>query len=187
MRDREELLGITGAIVDSALTIHRDVGPGLLEIVYEQLLMHLLQQRGYRVRRQCRVRLEYNGIDFGVGFRIDLLVEECVVVEVKSVVRLDPVFTKQLLTYLRLLKQPVGLLINFGAPTLKEGLRRISNDRAPSHTRSIVLASQIVGAELQETALDSNAEAQSRRAAENSGEPTVLREELAAQCDGGRS
>ncbi len=162
MRDREDLLGITGAIVDSALTIHRDVGPGLLETVYEQLLMHLLQQRGHRVRRQCRVRLEYNGIVLGGGFRVDLLVEECVVVEVKSVVRLDPVFTKQLLTYLRLLKLPVGLLINFGAPTLKEGLHRISNDRAQSHPRSIVLTSQIVEEGQQLTALEGDAEARRR-------------------------
>ncbi len=153
MRDREDMLAVTGAIVDSALTIHRDVGPGLLESVYEHLLMHLLLQRGYRVRRQCRVRLEYNGIDFGTGFRIDLLVEECVVVEVKSLVRLDPAFAKQLLTYVRLLKLPVGLLINFGASTLKEGLHRISNDRAPSHPRSIVLTSEIVEDLRQQTAL----------------------------------
>ncbi len=163
MRDREDLLGITGAIVDSALTIHRDVGPGLLETVYEQLLMHLLEQRGYRVRRQCRVRLEYNGIVLGGGFRVDLLVEECVVVEVKSLVRLDTVFAKQLLTYIRLLKLPVGLLINFGAPTLKEGLHRISNDRAQSDTRSIVLTSRIGEDEEQLKAYDGDAEAQSRR------------------------
>ncbi len=163
MRNREELLSITGAIVDAALTIHRDVGPGLLETVYEQLLMHLLQQRGYRVRRQCRIRLEYNGIDFGTGFRIDLLVDESVVVEVKSLVRLDPAFAKQLLTYIRLLKLPVGLLINFGAPTLKEGLHRISNDRAPSHTRSIVLTSRVVEDEEQLTALEGDAEARRRR------------------------
>ncbi len=143
MHSREELLRITGAIVDSALTIHRDVGPGLMEIIYERLLMRLLQRRGFRVRKQCRVALEYDGVDFGEGFRIDLLVEDIVVVELKSVVRLEPVFGKQLLTYLRLLNLPVGLLINFGAPTLKEGLHRISNARAPAQPRTIELTARI--------------------------------------------
>jgi PD-(D/E)XK nuclease superfamily len=109
------------------------------------------------------VRLEYDGIDFGTGSRIDLLVGECVVVEVKSLVRLDPAFARQLLTYIRLLKLPVGLLINFGASTLKEGLHCFGNDRAPSHTRSIVLASQVLEDQEQPTALEGDAEARRRR------------------------
>ncbi len=143
MRDRQELLRITGAIVDSALTIHREVGPGLLEVIYERLLMMLLRRRGFRVRRQVRVSLEYDGVDFGRGFRLDLLVEDSVVVDVKSVARLDPVSAQQVLTYLRLLDLPVGLLINFGAPTLKAGLRRISNDQEPLQRRTIILTSRI--------------------------------------------
>ena len=129
--------------MDSALTIHREVGPGLLEVIYERLLMMLLQRRGLRVRRQVRVSLEYNGVDFGRGFRVDLLVEDSVVVDVKSVARLDPVSGKQVLTYLRLLDLPVGLLINFGAPTLKAGLHRISNDQVPLQPRTIILTSRI--------------------------------------------
>ena len=124
----KELDDITGAIVDSALKIHMDLGPGLLESVYEAVLARALEKRGLRVERQKSIRFEYDGMVFEEGFRIDLLVEERVIVELKSVEKLAPVHSKQLLTYLRLMHLPVGLLINFGAATLKEGLHRIVNN-----------------------------------------------------------
>lgn len=127
-----ELDDITGAIIDSALKIHIDLGPGLLETVYEIILAKKLQQLGFEVERQKAIPFEYEGIFFDEGFRIDLLIESNVIVELKSVEKLAPVHSKQLLTYLRLMKLPVGLLINFGAPTIKEGLKRIVNSLAPS-------------------------------------------------------
>ena len=122
---------ITGAIVDSAFRLHKGLGPGLLESVYEMVLARDLARRGFEVERQKSVAFDYDGMHFADGLRIDLLVNSCVVVEIKSVERLSPVHSKQLLTYLRLLEQSVGLLINFGAPTLKEGLHRVVNKLDP--------------------------------------------------------
>jgi GxxExxY protein len=127
-----ELDDITGAIVDAAIKIHQDLGPGLLESVYEAVLARALERRGLRIERQKIIRFEYDGMVFEEGFRTDLLVEGCVVVELKSVEKLAPVHGKQLLTYLRLMNLPVGLLINFGAATVKEGLQRIVNNLSPS-------------------------------------------------------
>jgi iron complex transport system substrate-binding protein len=128
MSERDEL---TGEIVDAALKLHRALGPGLLESVYELVLARELERRGIRAARQVPVSFEYDGLLFQDVCRIDLLVESRVAVELKSVERLAPVHTKQLLTYLRLMNLPVGLLINFGAATLKEGLHRVANSRAP--------------------------------------------------------
>jgi iron complex transport system substrate-binding protein len=127
-----ELDDITGAIVDAAMKIHMDLGPGLLESVYEMVLAKALSKRGFQVERQKAIRFEYDGILFEEGFRADLLIEGRVIVELKSVEKLAPVHSKQLLTYLRLMQLPVGLLINFGAATLKEGLHRIVNHLSPS-------------------------------------------------------
>jgi GxxExxY protein len=123
---------ITGAIVDAAMQIHQKLGPGLLESVYEIVLARELERRAFRVERQKPVRFEYDGIVFEEGFRADLLVENQVVVELKSVERLAPVHSKQLLTYICLMHLQVGLLINFGGATLKEGLHRIVNGLTPS-------------------------------------------------------
>jgi len=120
-----ELDVITGAIVDAAVRIHRELGPGLLESVYEAVLARALQARGLRVDQQLPVGLTYEGLTFEQGFRIDLMVEQRVIVEVKSLDRLAPVHTRQLLTYLRLCKLQVGFLLNFGAGTMKDGLKRI--------------------------------------------------------------
>lgn len=94
-----ELDAITGAIVDAAIDIHRDLGPGLLESVYEAVLARSLDRRGYRVARQQSIAFEYDEMVFNEGFRIDLLVDSRVIVEVKSVEKLAPVHSKQLLTY----------------------------------------------------------------------------------------
>ena len=122
-----ELDDISGAIVDSSVRIHRDLGPGLLESVYEVVLASALARRGLRVERQKPIHFEYEGFVFVEAFRADIVVEDQVIVELKSGERLAPVHSKKLLTYLRLTDKRVGLLINFGAPTLKEGLHRIVN------------------------------------------------------------
>ncbi len=127
-----ELDDITGAIVDSAVKIHKELGPGLLESVYEVVLARVLERRGFRVQRQKPICFEYDGMAFEDAFRVDLLVEEQVVVELKSVERFAAVHGKQLFTYLRLMNLHVGLLINFGGATLKEGLHRVVNGLSPS-------------------------------------------------------
>ena len=131
-----ELDQVTAAIVDSALRVHRELGPGLLESVYEMVLGRVLERRGFEVERQRAVRFEFDEMVFTEGFRVDLLVDRRVVVEVKSVETLLPVHGKQVLTYLRLMDLRVGFLINFGASTLKEGLHRIVHrmpaDESPS-------------------------------------------------------
>ena len=129
---RPSLDHVTGEIVDAALKLHQGLGPGLLESVYETVLARDLQRRGLGVTRQKPVPFEYDGVQFNEGLRVDLLVDDMVIVEIKSVERTLPVHSKQVLTYLRLLHLPVGLLINFGAPTLKEGLTRIVNQLDPS-------------------------------------------------------
>jgi len=119
---------LSEVVVDAAFHLHVELGPGLLETVYEVILSRILQNKGLRVERQKPIPVHFAGCDFDEGFRADLLVEGCLLVELKSVETLHPVHSKQLLTYLRLLKQPVGLLINFGAPTFKDGIKRIVND-----------------------------------------------------------
>jgi GxxExxY protein len=114
-------------IVDAALSIHKALGPGLLESVYETALFHELVKRGLQVQRQVPVTFTYDGHRYDEGFRIDLLVEDCVVVELKSVEDVHPVHKKQLLTYLRLSGKRLGLLINFNATLLKHGITRIVN------------------------------------------------------------
>ncbi|MGF1550512.1 MAG: GxxExxY protein [Sphingomonadaceae bacterium] len=127
-----DLESISSDVVDCALQLHRDLGPGLLESVYETILAAMLERRGYRVIRQKPVDIEYEEMRFAGAFRIDLLINERLLVEVKSVERLTGAHAKQLLTYLRLTRQPLGLLVNFGGETLKEGLRRIVNGYQPS-------------------------------------------------------
>lgn len=125
MPDIEQLSHIA---VDCGYQLHVDLGPGLLESVYEVLLAESLRARGLRVERQKPIRIEYRDFVLEEGFRADLLVEDHLLIELKSVERMAPVHGKQVLTYLRLLNLPVGLLFNFGAPTFKEGVKRIVND-----------------------------------------------------------
>jgi iron complex transport system substrate-binding protein len=122
---------VTREIVDAAYSVHTRLGPGLFESVCEAVLGQELERRGFTVRRQMAVPLEVDGLHFEEAFRVDLLVDQRVVVELKSIEQLAPVHTKQVLTYLRLMKLPLGLLINFGGATLKEGLRRVVNAYAP--------------------------------------------------------
>ena len=119
---------ISGQIVDTAIRLRQQVGPGLLESVYATVLAARLERRGLRVERQKQVRFELDGFTFEEGLRVDLLVNELIIVELKSVEKLAPVHSQQVLTYLRLLNLEVGLLLNFGAATMKEGIRRIVNN-----------------------------------------------------------
>lgn len=119
---------VTGTIVDAAYKLHVALGSGLLESVYEAILARDLARRGFSVERQKVVDFEYDGMLFEQALKLDLLVEDVVVVELKSLERLLPVHMKQVLTYLRALDLPVGLLINFGATVLTDGLHRIVNN-----------------------------------------------------------
>ncbi len=123
---------VSGAVVDCAFFIHTRLGPGLLESVYESILGRRLMDQGFRVEKQKAIDFAFDGHLYKEAFRIDLLVDGVVVVELKSVERMAPVHWKQVLTYLRLTEFEVGLLINFGAPTLKEGLHRVVNNYTPS-------------------------------------------------------
>lgn len=123
---------ITGDVIDVSMRIHRELGPGLLESVYEIVLAAKLEAMGYDVLRQVPTDIEFEGLQFPAAFRIDLLIDQRLIVEIKSVERINAAHAKQLLTYLRLTKQPVGLLVNFGGATLKEGVRRLVNNHYPS-------------------------------------------------------
>jgi len=118
---------IAKVIVDVAYKIHIALGPGLLESVYEAVLAYELEKRGLRVVRQLALPVVYETVKLDEGFRADLVVEDKVIVELKSVETLAPVHRKQLLTYLRLSGCKLGLLINFGAPLIKNGIVRIAN------------------------------------------------------------
>jgi GxxExxY protein len=118
---------IASLIMDSAFLIHRELGPGLLESVYEIVLSRHLADKGLDVERQVPVPIRFQEMVFDEGFRADLLVEKKVIIELKSVERLQPVHSKQLLTYLRLTGCRLGLLINFGENLMKDGFRRVAN------------------------------------------------------------
>lgn len=122
---RENAIGC--AVVDAALAVHRELGPGLLETVYTLALAHELALRGWRVETQVPIPVHYRDLRIEEGFRADLLVEGCVLLELKSVECLAKVHYKQALTYMRLSGCRLGYLINFGAPLLKDGLVRLVN------------------------------------------------------------
>ena len=128
----KDIDAISGDVIDVALRIHKELGPGLLESVYATVLAGKLEGMGYSVDRQKAIDIEFEGQRFLAAFRIDLLVDGRLVVEIKCAESLNNAHLKQLQTYLRLTKQPVGLLINFAGATLKEGRRRVVNDHAPS-------------------------------------------------------
>jgi GxxExxY protein len=117
---------IAREIVDSAVAVHRALGPGLLESVYEQCLAYELQSRSYRIDRQVALPVPYRDVRLEAGFRIDILVNDLVVIELKTVERLLPIHEAQLLTYLKLSGKRLGLLVNFNVPLIKEGIRRMA-------------------------------------------------------------
>ncbi len=114
-------------VVDAALTVHRQLGPGLLETVYEVVLAGELRDRGLAVERQVPISIEYRGFKFDEGFRADILVEGKVILELKSVEAVNNAHRKQLLTYLKLTGMKLGYLLNFGEGLMKDGITRIVN------------------------------------------------------------
>ena len=128
MSEHDEIDALARVAVEYGFRLHRDLGPGLLESAYETLMFESLRRQGIEVARQVMVPLRYDGIVIEAAFRADLIIGNKLLVEIKSVERNAPVHGKQVLTYLRLMNLPLGLLMNFGLPTFKEGVRRIAND-----------------------------------------------------------
>ena len=124
MRDINQ---ISAEIIDAAMKVHTALGPGLLESAYEACLLHELRKRGLKVLSQVGLPVVYDQITIDVGYRFDLLVEDCVMVELKAIDKLAPIHAAQLLTYLKLSGIKVGLLINFNVLHLKDGLKRMVN------------------------------------------------------------
>ncbi len=120
--------GITGKIIEAAMKVHTALGPGLLESAYEACLLFELHKRGLKALRQVELPVEYEGVRIDVGYRIDLLVEDAVIVELKAINKILPIHEAQLLSYLKLSGKSVGLLINFNVEHLKNGLKRMVNN-----------------------------------------------------------
>lgn len=123
----EELEQIAKDVVDTSMKLHMSLGPGLLESVYTQILQKKLIDNGYQVEREVAIPVKYEGTSFEMGFRADLVINSCFIVELKSVEKIAPVHSKQLLTYLKVTGFRLGLLINFGENFLKIGIKRIAN------------------------------------------------------------
>jgi GxxExxY protein len=119
---------LTEGIIGSAIAVHRELGPGLLENCYEACLEYELRQRGFRVQRQVPLPVVYREVRVECGFRIDLLVNECVILELKSVERVERIHEVQLLTYLKLTKLHLGLLMNFNVVKIVDGIKRVVRD-----------------------------------------------------------
>ena len=127
LRD-DALERLATTVVDCGFAIHRDLGPGLLESAYEMILAEEIRERGIEVSRQVAVPLRYKSVVVDNAFKIDLLIEDRLIVELESIERLLPVHGKQVLTYLRLMNLPLGLLMNFGEEVFRTGVRRIANN-----------------------------------------------------------
>ncbi|HYF00139.1 MAG TPA: GxxExxY protein [Planctomycetota bacterium] len=118
--------GVAKAVVDAAFTVHAALGPGLLESVYETCLAHEFHKRGLKFQKQLSLPIVYDGIKLEAGLRLDFVVEDCLVVEVKAVDAMIPVFQAQVLTYLKLTGHRLGLLIHFNVPVIQAGIRRLA-------------------------------------------------------------
>ena len=127
---------LTGAIIEAAIAVHRETGPGLLEAVYAECLAFELHDRGFDLERNVRIPLTYRGRKLSARYLLDLRVSGCVIVEVKSVAQLAPVHSAQLITYLKLTGCRVGLLINFNVPLLKQGIKRILLPEPPGSSKA---------------------------------------------------
>jgi iron complex transport system substrate-binding protein len=123
----ERLDQIAADVVDASVKLHMALGPGLLESVYTVLLAKKLEEHGYQVEREVAVPLVYEGVTFAMGFRADLIIDRCFIVELKWVEKLQPVHAKPLLTHLKMTVHRLGLLINFGEAYLKDGIKRLVN------------------------------------------------------------
>lgn len=121
----EEIERVAKTIVDCAYKVHKAIGPGLLEKVYEVCFCHELDKAGLSFERQQKVPIVYDGITFDEGFRLDVLVEDMIICELKSVVEMHPVFTAQILSHMKLIDIELGFLINFNVPIIKNGIKRL--------------------------------------------------------------
>jgi GxxExxY protein len=130
---------VTDAAIGCAIRVHRSLGSGMLESAYEAALAHALAKAGLAVERQTLVPIHFEGELIDGGFRADLIVERRLLIELKSVERLAPVHAKQVQTYLRFLNLQVGLLMNFGAPTMREGLKRVVNNFRPDGISALAI------------------------------------------------
>lgn len=128
MEHQDRIETLAAIVIDCGYHLHRSLGPGLLESAYELILAKVIEGRGLQVSRQVSIPITYEGVVIDNAFRADLLIENTLLVELKSSERIAPVHAKQVLTYLRLMNLPLGLLMNFGQPTFKSGLQRIAND-----------------------------------------------------------
>jgi iron complex transport system substrate-binding protein len=122
---------LSAIVIEEAIGIHREFGPGLFESVYEAVLVGRLRSRGLKVDRQVKIKAVFDGETYDPAFKIDVLVDDRLVLELKAVEQISKAHAKQLLTYLRLIHQPVGLLLNFSGATMKDGIRRVVNDYKP--------------------------------------------------------
>lgn len=118
---------IATAIVHAAYKVHKTLGPGLLEKIYEICMAHELRKAGYEVKRQVRIPVVYDGLQFDEGFRVDLLVHELVIVEIKAVEAINPVWYAQVISHLKITQLNLGFLINFNVPVIKKGIKRFIN------------------------------------------------------------
>jgi GxxExxY protein len=122
----DEIDFVARGVVDAAFKVHSEMGAGLLESAYELCLAHELRKRGFVVRTQVTMPIVYDGVQIDAGYRVDLLVNECVIVEIKAVQEMHPVFKAQLLTHLKLARLRIGFLINFHVTMLKDGIKRFA-------------------------------------------------------------
>ena len=127
MKAKEDIEMIASQLVDAALVVHRELGPGLLESTYQACLSHELRSRGIETRCEVVLPIEYRGIQIEAGYRIDMLISGCIIVENKSVQALTPIHEAQLLTYLKLSDRRLGFLINWNVSLIKDGIKRMVN------------------------------------------------------------
>jgi len=125
----ERTEAIAKIVVNSAFKVHKELGPGLLERVYEICLAHEIRKAGLDVKRQIDIPIVYDGIEFSEGLRLDLLIEDCIIIEVKAVEQINPVWDAQIISHLKLLNKDLGFLINFNVPLIKSGIRRFINTK----------------------------------------------------------
>ena len=126
-----EIDRLASIVVDCGFHIHANLGPGLLESAYEMILYEKLKQKGLSTDRQAPININYDGIQIDAAFKVDLIVEGILIVELKASEQMLPLHSKQLLTYLRLTNRPLGLLMNFGLETMRDGIRRVANNYKP--------------------------------------------------------
>ena len=127
LSERTEEIG--KIIVNSAFKVHKQLGPGLLERVYEVCLAHEITKAGLDVKRQVDIPIFYDGIEFAEGLRLDLLIEDSIIIEIKAVEQINPVWEAQIISQLKLLNKDLGFLINFNVPLIKSGIRRFINTK----------------------------------------------------------